>query len=582
MRPLIELRAAEKAYGKQVILDRTTLTVREGEHIALIGRNGSGKTTLMRIFAGDEDLEAGTLTLTPHARLGVLRQHEILPDTGTALSYLEHSGKPAWEILKLCGKFDLTPSDLNRVPLSLSGGYQMRIKLLRVLLNDPNVLLLDEPVNYLDLPTLLLLERFLVNFAGAFVMTSHDREMLHRTCTTTWEIGQGRLTEYAGPVEDYLDFKEEQLRFTEATNKKVKREMAKQQAFVDRFRYKASKASQAQSKMKHIARLRHQLTAVGSDLPTVKVKIPCPPYVAGTALRCDQLTVGYGQTPIAKNINLEFVRGAKVTILGENGQGKSTLLKTLAGVLPPLEGQAKWWHRADLGYYAQHTHESLIPSQTVLQTLTLAAPPAAPGERILMMAGTLLFRGDDLEKTCSVLSGGERARLALGCLLLQEHNVLLLDEPTNHLDAETVETLAEALQEYKGTVVFISHARTFVNAVADRLYEVRGGAVRFLTGTYEEYVEDLLSVFAEHEKVEAPQSATKTLNDAERLARKERQRQAQKLQSTLASLEKDRSAILAYFFENPTDYAPDKATRLQDLNVEINRLEDQWLRLTTE
>jgi ATP-binding cassette subfamily F protein 3 len=368
--------------------------------------------------------------------------------------------------------------------------------------------------------------------------------------------------------------------------------MAHHQEFVNRFQFKASQASRAQSKIKHIEKLRRSIVQIKKDLSTTRIVIPTPVIVPGIAVRVEALTIGYGEKVIGSNISLSFNRGEKVVIAGENGKGKSTLLKTLAGILPPLEGSVKWWHRADIGYYDQKTDATLVPSETILAYLSRMAPPMASGERILMMAGNFLFRGDDLEKTTSVLSGGERARLCLAGMLLHEHSVLILDEPTNHLDVETAESLASALKEYGGTVLFVSHARTFVNALADRIYEIRGGTLRHYIGTYEEYVRDLGAIMEAESRSDSDPSPSQggvggSLHDRElkllrRADLKEKQRLAERVAQQMEKFDKEKSTILAYFFDNPTDYSPEKNRRLSELDGELGRIEHQWLVLCEE
>ena len=590
-KPLLDVKGLKKSYGKQIVCDDIGFVVGEGEHIALIGRNGAGKSTLLNMLMGIEEPDAGSVQLMPWTRLGMVAQHDILPSDVSTEEYCSSiSGKPSWEVRKLASKFGLHVIDLEKPPSALSGGYQMRVKIVAMLLCDPNLLLLDEPVNYLDLPTLLLLERFLAEYDGSFIVTAHDREFLQNTCTSTFEIERALLTQYPGTVEDYFVWKEEQLEFLRRNNKRVSREMAHHQEFVNRFQFKASQASRAQSKIKHIEKLRKSIVAIKRDLSTTRIVIPTPIIVPGIALRVEKLTIGYGEKVIGSNISLTFNRGEKVVIAGENGKGKSTLLKTLAGIIAPIEGNVKWWHRADIGYYDQKTDATLIPSETILGYLTRLAPPMASGERILMMAGNFLFRGDDLEKTTSVLSGGERARLCLAGMLLHEHNVLILDEPTNHLDVETAESLAAALKEYGGTVLFVSHARTFVNALADRIYEIRGGTLRHYIGTYEEYVRDLAAIMeSELSSDSAPtyEGGVGGGNDRElrairRAELKEKQRLAERVAQQMEKLDKEKSGILSYFFDNPTDYSPEKNRRLSELNDELGRIEHQWLVLCEE
>lgn len=584
-RPLLEIQDIYKTYGKQAVLSGVRVVVGEGEKIALIGRNGAGKTTLMRIALGQEEADRGTVRFLPAARVGSVAQNEVLPETGTVLSYWQsRAEKPVWDIRKLAKRFALEGDMLERVPRALSGGEQMRVKLVAMLLADPNMLLLDEPVNYLDLPTLILLERFLCDFSGSVLLIAHDRELLQNTCTTTWELEHGSLTTYRGPVNAYLDWKEEQKEFARRTNKRLAKEIAHQQEFVDRFLYKASLASRAQSKVKHIERLRRQLLDVRLDVARVRMHIPCPIVPKTVMLRTKDLAIGYGEHALAQGIELEVMQGEKVLIAGENGRGKSTLLKTLAGTVPPVHGQVKWWHKVALGYYAQHTEAVLKETDTVLDHLHRCAPEGASGEAILRMAGTFLFRDDDLEKRVSVLSGGERSRLALAGVLLEERSVLILDEPTNHLDMETVESLAVALRAYVGTVLFVSHARTFAHTIATRIVEVRAGALRAYNGSYDDYVGELV----ERAEEDSADAAAPTVNHEkaartqERLRVRELERAQARLEKRLAELDTERSALLAFFFENPTDYSPEKTERLAVLDAERAKVEREWLKAEEE
>ncbi len=461
----------------------------------------------------------------------------------------------------------------------------MRVKIVAMLLQDPALLILDEPVNYLDLQTLLLLEKFLADYRGSFLLTAHDREFLQNTCTDTFEIERGELVEYSGGVEEYLEWKEEQKEYQRKTNKRLSREIAHHQEFVDRFRFKASLASRAQNKIKHIAKLRNQLTSMHKDLSSARIVIPTPHITSGTAVRVEKVSVGYGENVLATDISFEIKRGEKVVIAGENGKGKTTLLRALAGKHEQLAGTVKWWHHARIGYYDQKTDATLIPHETVLAYLTRLAPMDTSGERLLMMAGNFLFRNDDLEKPTSVLSGGERARLCLAGILLHEYNVLILDEPTNHLDVETAENLAEALKEYGGTVIIVSHARTFVNALVDRTLELRDGSLREFPGSYEAYVQDLENRAAEdalralHEQGGDSPSVRAVSHTERKNLLKEKTRAQEKAHAEIEKLDKEKSTILAYFFEYSTDYSPERAQRLREIDVLLPDLEALWLEL---
>jgi ATP-binding cassette subfamily F protein 3 len=325
------------------------------------------------------------------------------------------------------------------------------------------------------------------------------------------------------------------------------------------------------------------MQVIGKELASARIVIPTPHITAGTAVRVERASIGYGDHVLASDISFEIKRGEKVVIAGENGRGKTTLLKALAGKHDPLSGKVKWWHHAKIGYYDQKTDATLIPHETVLAYLTRLAPADASGERLLMMAGNFLFRNDDLEKTTSVLSGGERARLCLAGILLHEYNVLILDEPTNHLDVETAENLAEALREYGGTVIIVSHARTFVNALVDRTLELREGSLKEFPGSYEAYVQDLETRAAEEAlravREQRPEVPTaQALSHAERKALlKQKERVVEKTQEEMEKLDKEKSAILAYFFEYPTDYSPERSQRLREIESVLPGLEMLWL-----
>ncbi len=586
MRTLLELSGLKKTHGRSVILDGVDLTVADGQKIALIGRNGAGKSTLIRILLGEEEADAGEVRVFPSLRLGAVSQHETIPEGVTGFEYLvKKTGRETWACAKMGAQFGLHRANLEAAATTLSGGYQMRLKLTAMLLMEPNLLVLDEPVNYLDLPTLLLLERFLKTYRGAFIVTSHDRAFLNAVAERTAEIERGKLTTASEPVDAYLARKAEAHAFVLRTNKKIQKEREHIQEFVDRFRFKASKAKQVQSRIKKLSKMSK--IDVESLLPTARIVIPAPLVTHGPALHVQDLSIGYDGRIVASEITFDLQRGEHVAILGGNGMGKSTLLKTISGFLPPAAGIAKWWHKAEIGYYAQHTEASLKPEDTVMNHLAHSAPPSARQEDLLKMAGDFLFREDDLEKRVSVLSGGERARLCLAGLLLSPHNVLLLDEPTNHLDAETSESLAKALQTYPGTIVFVSHSQSFIKAIATRIFEAREGKVRQYPGTYEEYLADLGAAMeedvqgAENESEPTTAAEVETRRHAQAILKEKRRRQ-QKIEERMKTLDREKSEILAYYFENPTEYAPEKYARLKELDEELARLEKEWYSLLAE
>ncbi len=487
MAMLIQLKDISLHYGSRSILDRANCTFSENQKIGVIGRNGAGKSTMCKIIVGEEEPEEGTVQFGRQLRLSYLQQKDPFEPDELVVDFLQrYSNKPDWECGKIAAQFGLGYDKLYLPISELSGGFQMRVKLASMLLKDPNFLILDEPTNYLDLSTLLFLERFLNEYNGSFLVVSHDREFLKRTCDHTLEVENGKIVLYKDDVEGYLAYKEEQLEQKESHNKAVERQRKHLQSFVDRFGSKASKASSAQSKLKQIAKLKP--IVIEHALSTVKIKMPAIPVRKGVALETKDLIIGYPDKRVASKISFQVQKGQHVAILGNNGQGKSTFLKTIADELDALGGTFTWGHGIKLGYYAQHVFQYLNEKDTVFSYLDSMADRDTPHQQVLDLAGSFLFSGNDVQKKIALLSGGERARLVLAGLLLSKSDILLLDEPTNHLDFETVEALGTALKSYTGTVFFISHDRTFVNMLASQIIEVKEGRVQLYPGTYEEYV----------------------------------------------------------------------------------------------
>jgi len=495
-RTLLQFTNIDKSYGAQAILNGLSVTISEDQKIGVIGRNGAGKTTLCRIITGHETQDAGTVQNSRYLRLAYLEQYDPYKLDETVISFLaRYTNKEEWECGKIAAKFQLKNEIFETTINELAGGFRTRVKLAAMLLMDPNFLILDEPTNYLDLKTLILLEEFLQDYRGGFLIVSHDREFLKKTCQETLEIENGTCVLYPGRVDEYLIFKEEQARLIDCQNKNIDIKRKQMQAFVDRFRAKASKASQAKSMMKRIDKL--QAIDTGHFLRTVHFKIPHVEKRNISVFHAENLAIGYAAHQVAGNITMEFNQGDHIAVLGDNGQGKTTFMRTIAGDLEAIRGLYKWGHGLKIGYYAQHVLQALDIKNDVLTHLSAAAEKSVTRQDILAMAGSFLFKGDDVLKKVSVLSGGEKARLCLASLLLSKSNVLLFDEPTNHLDFETVEALARALKSYNGTIFFISHDRTFVNMLATRIIEVKDGAVRCYPGNYEEYVYNLESKVCE-------------------------------------------------------------------------------------
>src|SRR3989338_2456888 len=600
MPALLQVTKLHKSYGPVTILDEVTASFSTEQKIGCIGRNGAGKSTLCKIVTGHEEADSGSVSRSSDLRLSYLEQHDVFRLDETPLQFLErYTGVEEWRCGEMAGKFRLKNDILTAPMSSLPGGYRTRVKLAAMLLQDPNFLILDEPTNYLDLATLILLENFLREFNGGFIIVSHDREFLKKTCDNTLEVENGRLSLYPGSIEEYFEFKEEQLQHKLAFNKTIVRRKEELQEFIDRFRAKASTAARAKSKMKQLERLK--TIEIEHTLSTVRIQLPYVEPKSGTAMVCDNLGIGYPDKTVAEKINLDIDRGARVAVLGDNGQGKTTFLRTIAGDLSPLEGSFRWGSNLKLAYYAQHVSQALHPQDDVFTHLQREAAPEVKHQDVLNMAGCFLFKGDDVKKKVSVLSGGEKARLCLAGLLLSKNQVLLLDEPTNHLDFETVEALASALKTYTGTLFFISHDRTFVNLVATAIIEVKNGKVMKYPGKYEDYVyhlevqarelydEEGDSSEAEEDarnEEESPNAFKKEKSKEERRAEKAEltklRSQINKAEGRVKHLTKEKEDLLKELENNPFHFSRQRNERIKQLTVLIEKEETLWLALQAQ
>ncbi|MEK7270483.1 MAG: ABC-F family ATP-binding cassette domain-containing protein [Planctomycetota bacterium] len=587
MKVLLQLNDIHKKYGPQTILDGASVAFLEDQKIGVIGRNGAGKTTLCRIATGQEEADAGSVSRASDLRLSYLSQDDPYGLGETVIGFLKrHTGRKEWQCGKVAGRFQLKNEILDASIGSLPGGFRTRVKLAAMLLSDPNFLVLDEPTNYLDLKTLILLEEFLRDFNGGFLIVSHDREFLKRTCEQTLEIENGGCTLYPGNVEEYLIFKEEQKAQAESHNRNVEAKQRQLQAFVDRFRAKASKASQARSKMKQIEKMKKIET--DHPLANVSIRIPAVERKNGTALSCEGLEIGYPGLSVAQGIRLEIPQGARVAVLGDNGQGKTTLLRTLAGDLKPRAGAFRWGVGLTVGYYAQHIYSALDPDTDAYAHLSKVAAPGVTRQEILDIAGRFLFKGDDVRKKAKVLSGGERARLCLAGLLLAKSPVLLFDEPTNHLDFETVEALGRALKTFSGTLFFVSHDRTFVHLVASEIVEVGGGAVRRYPGGYEDYVYHLEHALraelgrtdSGEPSPEKPEPKPKPRPAKEDdLEKRKLVARIRKVESELAAYTKERQEIHREFMDGSMSWSRSRQERHAAVSRLIEERERLWLEL---
>ena len=586
---VLQLNDASKRYGEQALLDGAGCALADDQKVGLIGRNGAGKSTLCRILLGDEELDAGEVVRSRKLRLGYLRQHDPFQPGETVREFLmRDSGQPDWRCGEVAWEFQFPDAVLDRPVRELSGGWQTRTKLAALLLHDPNMLVLDEPTNFLDLRTQMLLEHFLRHFAGGCLVVSHDREFLKKTCTHTLELGRGRLTMFPGDVDAYLANLEERREHDRRVNATTLTKRRQLETFIAKNRAKASTASQARNKAKQLQRL--ELIDVEGPEAQIRLRFPEIEPRQGPAVRTEHLAIGYPDHTVARDVHVEIDHGARVGVVGDNGQGKTTFLRTICGSLAPLSGEVNWGYGCEVGVYAQHVYATLPENDTVLEYLEHQAAPLTSPQYIKDVAGSFLFSGEHVEKKIRVLSGGERARLVLAGLLLKQHNVLVLDEPGNHLDVESVEALADALSRYQGTVIFTSHDRHFMHRVATHVVEVRGGRVVSYPASYDDYVyrmqKEIDAGLRAPHTVATPgnvPAATPAARKTDGRADRDAQKKLKSVERKIAKLDEEKKAV-ADVLLTATDAA--EAQRLHAdlarLTAELATLEDEWLSLSED
>ena len=638
---MLTLSEISKAYGGRVLFDDVTLQLNREDRIGLVGPNGAGKSTLFSIILGEEEADSGKVTKERNVVLGYLPQEsapvgdETVLELATAISpefaklrrlilswdsdhhvapdHVEEIHDDAHNRFHELGGYQLDArakqilsglgfreKDFDRKSRELSGGWVMRAHLARLLVQQPDLLLLDEPTNHLDLEALLWFQEYLTTYPGAIVVISHDREFLNHIVSGIVEIRQSQLNRYRGNYDDFLVQRaaaEEQLL---AAYKNQQRDIARLQEFADRFRAKASKASQAQSKLKQIERME-KIEAPVNDVSKIGFSFPQPQRSGQKAITLENIHHAYGENVVYRGMDFLAERDQRIVLVGPNGAGKSTLLKILAGVLTPQSGARTLGHNAKAGYYSQYRIEMLQESRTVFEEAT-DTPSRVTEQSIRTLLGSFLFRGDDVFKKVSVLSGGENSRLALVKLLLDPPNLLLMDEPTTHLDMASIDALVYALKQFQGTLVFISHDVYFIRALAGHVVHVNAGRLTHYPGGYQYYLDKTKASSARAALTSIGTNGTaspqiKNSAPAMKIDRKEQkrleaqQRQARsgekkaqqqlvhKLEKEIQELEAKQVELTAEL-EKPETY--EKPGRAQEINRELAHVQERLAQATPE
>ncbi|MDD5605305.1 MAG: ABC-F family ATP-binding cassette domain-containing protein [Dehalococcoidales bacterium] len=628
-----------KSYGSRELFSGINLTIGANERIALIGANGTGKTTLFDIIAGRASPDSGQVTLRRGATIGYLRQEEFSTSQRSLLEEItrscdalnslknkiqllheelseEKNEETTSVLLRQLGEFQdlyasrggydseheakiilsglgFTQSDFHRTPNEFSGGWQTRIQLAKLLYTNPDILLLDEPTNHLDLETQRWFENYLKRYRGAVLLTSHDRAFLNNVAEKIVAIEVSEVIFFHGNYDSYVIARQKDIANLEATAKKQEESINRQMRFIERFRAKATKATQVQSRIKQLEKIKPV------KVPRVTKKIhfsfPEPPRSGRMVIELKNIAKSYGSLNVYQNLNLCLERGDRAAIVGVNGAGKSTLLRIMAGALDFDSGTRSLGHNVETSYFAQYYIETLNPAYTILEELRSIAPDE-PEHRLRGLLGSFLFTGDDADKKIGVLSGGEKTRIAIAKMLTRPANFILLDEPTNHLDIPSREMLADALNAYKGTLCFVTHDRTLIGEISNKIIEVSHGKVQIFSGSYQQYLEQKEKACSAEDDVIQPNKPKASTSNGTNTRREIKAREGElrnqlyreitplnkrieeieTLVETISSRVNDIEKMMA----DPSHYEDSK--NVVDVNIEYLELKDKLSALTTQ
>ena len=588
---MISINNLTVAYGGFTLLDDINFHISENDKVGLVGKNGAGKSTILKIICGIQHPTSGKVAVPPGIRIGYLPQimehhkgKSVIDETMTAFADMmaleaeldrltaelgtredyesdeyqaliirmndisdklaySHEESPRIQAEKTLLGLGFKFGELDRPTETFSQGWNMRIELAKILLSKPDILLLDEPTNHLDIESIEWFESYLKDYRGSLVLISHDRKFLDNVTTRTVEIMLGHIHDYKVPYSKYLELRKERIAQQQAAYENQQRMIAKSEEFIERFRYKPTKSNQVQSRIKQLEKLERIEVDV-EDRSALSVKFPPAPRSGDIVFKASDLTVGYGSKVVFSHADIEVRRGEKVALVGRNGEGKTTLMRVIMGELDPMSGEAKTGYNVNIGYYAQNQEDILDKNDTVFGTLDrIAVGDIRTKLRDILAA--FLFKGEDIDKKVAVLSGGERARLAMAKLILNPYNLLALDEPTNHMDIRSKDILKQALKSYDGTLIIVSHDRDFLDGLVDNLYEFRDGKVKEHLGSVSEFLEkrkiESLNELERHFRKEEPAASApekKVVAQQEYQSKKSVSREERRLRNRMSFLEK--------------------------------------------